>query len=93
MKAGNANRPRVQKQGEVSALCKPAKRRGNARNEGRCGVVICVAELAAEAGLAIPDFRAYKTSRLHEVPRGVSRNGIARSKAVTVAQMSRYRLK
>lgn len=50
--------------------------------EDRCGVVICVAELAEEAGLAIPDFRAYKTSCLRGVPRGVSRNGIARSKGI-----------
>ncbi len=86
MKTGNANLERVTKQGEVSALCKPAKRRGNAQKEGRCGVVICVAELAEEAGLAIPDFRAYKTSCLRGVPRGVSRNGIARSKGIETEQ-------
>ncbi len=85
MKTGNANLEQVQKQGEVSALCKPANTRGNAQEEDRCGVVICVAELAEEAGLAIPDFRAYKTSRLRGVPRGVSRNGIARSKGIETA--------
>ncbi len=34
------------------------------------GVVIGPAEFAAEARLAIPDFRAYKTRQLREVPRG-----------------------
>ena len=72
MKTGNANLEQTTKQGEVSALCKPANTRGNAQEEDRCGVVICVAELAEEAGLAIPDFRAYKTSCLRGVPRGVS---------------------
>ena len=85
MKTGNANLEQTTKQGEVSVLCKLAKRRRNAQKEGRCGVVIWVAEFAEEVRLAIPDFRAYKTSRLREVPRGVSRNGIARSKGIETA--------
>ena len=85
MKTGNANVEQVQKQGEVSVLCKLAKLRRNAQKEGRCGVVIWVAEFAEEVRLAIPDFRAYKTSCLRGVPRGVSRNGIARSKGIETA--------
>ena len=41
-----------------------------------------MAELAEEVGLAIPDFEGYKTRQLRGVPKGVSRNGIARSKGI-----------
>ena len=52
--------------------------RGKARMSTRCEVAIGVAEFAVEAGLAIPDLRAYKTSLLRGVPRGVSRIRVAR---------------
>ena len=48
----------------------------------RCEVAIGVAEFAVEAGLAIPDFRAYKTRLLRGVPRGVSRIRVARLKGI-----------
>ena len=49
------------------------------------GVVIGAAGFAAEVGLAIPDFRAYETSRLRGAPKGVSRIGYARSKGIETA--------
>jgi len=48
----------------------------------RCGVVIGVVELALEARLAIPDFWAYKTSRLRAIPKGSPATGSPAQRAL-----------